>query len=157
MAAALGNLSAQNAAPTPPYKVEAWIATLPGGEYAVNVAFISAVSIHEYTVDNSARVTEVNINTPGSGLARFYYIEPNIPKAPNGIGQSTLNFVQEKAEEALARTETDDIWKKVVKNYPTTTHAHTVEYRLSSKEDIEKLFDSAKHAWLYQRPGRFKP
>jgi hypothetical protein len=35
----------------------------------------------------------------------------------------------------------------VTKNYPTTTHAHTVEYRLESKAEISKLFDSADRAF----------
>jgi len=154
-----GNLSAQEAtpAPTPVPKFNTWEATLDGGKYVVNVADISFVSIHEYVVDNSARVSEVNIATSGSALVRFYFIEPNIPQAPSGIGQSTLNFAQEKAQEALDRTKTDDIWKKVVKNYPTSTHAHTVEFRLSSKDSLRKLFDSAEQSWLQQRAGRFKP
>jgi len=159
LAGAVGDLVAQDATPTPPptTKIETWLADLPGGKYRVALGAISAVSIHEYLVDGSTRVSEVNIDTRGNALVRFYCIEPNIPQAPNGIGQSTLNFVQDKAEEVLDRTGTDDIWKKVVKNYPTTTHAHTVEYRISSKETLKKLFDSAEHAWLYQQPGTFKP
>lgn len=159
MAGVIENLSAQEATPTPAQqqgKIETWLAELPGGQYRVAVGAIASVSLHEYVVDNTARVTEVNIDTRGTTQVRFYFIEPNVPQAPNGIGQSTLNFAEEKVKEAMDRTGTDDIWKKVVKNYPTTTHAHTVEYRLPSKDSLKKLFDSAENSWLQQQSGSFK-
>jgi hypothetical protein len=53
--------------------------------------------------------------------------------------------------------ETDDVRTKVVKSYPTTTHAHTVEYRLVDRESLNKLFDSIEEAWLNGRAGSFKP
>ena len=44
-----------------------------------------------------------------------------------------------------------DVWKKVVKNYPTTTHARTVEYRVVKKEDLNKIYESAEEAFRLQR------
>jgi hypothetical protein len=155
----IGSARAQEPSPTPAStKRGVWQAELPGGKYIVRLSAITAISMHEYVVDNAARVTEVNIGTAGAEYVRFYYIEPNIPaKAPDGIGQSTLNLLQEKAEDASNRVGADDAWKKVVKNYPTTTHAHTIEYRLSSKDALSKLFDSVQHAWLDDHGGTFKP
>ena len=37
---------------------------------------------------------------------------------------------------------------KVVKNYPVTTHAQTVEYRLQKKEEVEELYTSLRNAFL---------
>ena len=103
-------------------------AKLPGGTYEVSVRSIVAVTSHEYLVDGIARVTEVNIDTTGSLLARFYFLEPVTPTSPLGIGQATLDKAQELLKQAADKTG-QDVWKKVVKNYPTTTHARTVEYR----------------------------
>ena len=58
--------------------------TLPGGVYEVAVGAIIAVTSHEYLVDGIARVVEVNIDTSGTLLARFYFIEPNTPNTPMG-------------------------------------------------------------------------
>ena len=120
--------------------------TLPGGVYEVAIGAIVAVTSHEYVVDGIARVTEVNIDTAGSLLARFYYIEPNTPAAPGGIGSATIEKAQSLLQEASDRSG-QDAWKKVVKNYPTTTHSRTVEYRLASKEQLNKIFASAEEAF----------
>jgi len=107
-----------------------------------------AVSTHEYVVDGVARVTEMNIDTPGTLAVRFYYIEPLTTNSPLGIGQATLDKVQELTTQAEGRVSSGDaVWEKVVKNYPTTTHAHTVEYRLQSKDQLMSLFNSAEQAF----------
>ncbi len=133
-----------------------WRAELPGGTYVVALAAISSVSIHEYLVDGAARVTEVSVDTLGSVQARFYYIEPNTPSAPGGIGQSTVDFLEAKAREGLDRSGTD-VWKKVVKKHPEATHAHTVEFRLQSKDEANSLFKSLDEAWRRGRGANFKP
>jgi hypothetical protein len=131
-------------------------ATLPGGTYEVAVRAIVAVTSHEYLVDGVARVTEVNIDTTGHLFARFYYIEPNTPNtstAPLAIGGATIDAAQRLLKEAADKTG-QDAWKKVVKNYPTTTHAHTVEYRLDSLDQLNKLYESAEQAFRTQRDTR---
>jgi len=150
---------AQEATPTPtPGRVPpTWDVTLPGGSYSVRISFMTAVSIHEYVVDGAARVTEVNIGTVGSDLVRFYYIEANVPSAPGGVGQSVINEVQDKINEGTTRAGLDDAWQKVVKNYPATTHAHTVEYRLSSKEALQKLYTSALRSFKTATAASIKP
>jgi hypothetical protein len=107
------------------------------------------VSIHDYVVDGVARVTEMNIETPGTTEVRFYYLEPLTPASPVGVGQSALDKVQELANEASGRLNPGDEppWEKVVKSYPTTTHAHTVEYRLDTLDDLQNLFNSAEQAF----------
>ncbi len=120
--------------------------TLPGGTYEVAVRAILAVASHEYTVDGVARVTEVNIDTAGSMLARFYYIEPATPNPPAGIGAATVEKAKQLFQEAAERSG-QDAWKKVVKNYPATTHARTVEYRVTSKEQLTKIYTGAEEAF----------
>ncbi len=125
-------------------------ATLPGGTYEVAVRSIVSVSSHEYVVDAAARVTEVNIDTAGNVLARFYYLEPNTPSPPAGAGQAIIDKAQELLKQGAAKGNLET-WKKVVKNYPTTTHAHTVEYRIETKEELLKLFNAAEESFRMQR------
>jgi hypothetical protein len=127
-------------------------ATLPGGTYAVAVRRIVAVSSHEYVVDVAARVYEVNIDTDGMLLARFYYLEPNSPNLPGGLGTAAVQKTQELLTQAADRSG-EDAWKKVVKNYPATTHAKTVEYRVQSRADLQKIFAAADEAFRMQKAG----
>ena len=135
-----------------------WRAEMPGGDYIVDVARITSLSMHTYVVDGTMLVTDVTIGTQGSELARFYYLEPNLtPQAPNGVGQSTLNLAKDKAKEAADRVDSTDVSNQVVKNYPTTTHAKTIEYRLDSMASLNKLFKSIEDSLLRGKDGRFKP
>lgn len=128
-------------------------AQLPGGIYEVAVRNIVSVSSHEYLVDGAVRVVEMNIDTLGSVLARFYFIEPNKPNIP--VGAAAVDKAQELLKEAVEKTG-QDAWKKVVKNYPTTTHARTVEYRLQTREDLNRLFEAAEEAFRLQKNRSIK-
>ena len=123
----------------------------------MRVAAITSVSLHEYVVDNAARVAEVNVGTSNTDTVRFYSIEPNVPKAPGGVGQSVIDKAEEKANELLNRTRMDETWQKVMKSYPTTTHAHTIEYRIPDRKTLQELFDSLRESFERQRGGVFKP
>lgn len=125
-------------------------AKLPGGTYEVAVRAITAVASHEYVVDGVARVTEVNVDTTGSLLARFYYLEPMAPNSPLGLGTATIEKAQELFKQAAEKTG-QDLWKKVVKNYPTTTHARTAEYRVESREQLNQVYEAAEEAFRLQR------
>lgn len=133
-----------------------WKCELPGGTYVVSLPAISSASTHEYLVDGVVRVTEVTVATTGSVVARFYYLEPVTTQSPIGLGQSVIDKVQEKMIEGAERTGVEPPWKKVVKNYPTSTHAHTVEYRLDTKEQLKKLFNNLESAWRANRESSFK-
>jgi hypothetical protein len=150
------NPAAGQATPSPTTAIPMWRATLPGGTYSVALRSIVSVSTHEYVVDGAARVTEVNIDTTGAALARFYFIEPNTISAPAGFGAATVEKAQQLLQEGAQRTGQEDAWRKVVKSYPTTTHTRTVEFRFGSKETLSKLFDSAESAFRLQRNTVFK-
>jgi len=151
----------QDATPTPspsPTRIPMWRCDLPGGTYEVAIRSILSVSTHEYVVDGAAQVTELNIDTPGNLAVRFYYIEPVVSSSPIGIGQSTMDKVQQLAGEASDRVSPGEQppWEKVVKNYPGSTHAHTVEYRLDSKDQVQTLFNSADQAFRLNQNTEIK-
>lgn len=145
------------ATPAPQTNIAMWRANLPGGSYSVALRSIVSVSTHEYVVDGTARVTEANIDTVGSTLVRFYFIEPNIVSAPAGLGAATIEKAQQLFQEGAEKSgQAADLWKKVVKSYPLTTHSRTVEFRLPSKEAVQKIFESAETAFRLQKNTVFK-
>lgn len=148
--------AAGQATPSPNTAIAMWRATLPGGTYSVALRSIVSVSTHEYVVDGAARVTEVNIDTTGAALVRFYFIEPNTVAAPAGFGAATVEKAQQLLQEGAQRAGQDDVWKKVVKSYPTTTHTRTIEYRFGNKETLAKLFESAESAFRLNKNTVFK-
>ena len=148
---------APGATPGGNVNIPMWRANLPGGSYSVALRSIVSVSTHEYLVDGATRVTEVNIDTTGAALVRFYYIEPNVPSAPAGLGAATVEKAQQLIQEGAQKTgQSEDAWKRVLKSYPTTTHQRTIEYRLPSKEAVQKIFDSAEAAFRLQKNTVFK-
>ncbi|MEI8234111.1 MAG: hypothetical protein WCH57_05440 [Verrucomicrobiota bacterium] len=133
-----------------------WRCELPGGVFVVSLPSVSLVSTHEYVVDGVARVTELTVGTNSAVVARFYYLEPMIPKSPVGIGQTLLDKAQQRAQEASTRTGVEAVWQKVVKNYPATTHAHTVEYRLETLDQLKRVEKSLEDAWRTNKETQLK-
>ncbi len=134
-----------------------WRCELPGGVYVVSLPTIASVSTHEYFVENAGmRVTELTVATNSAVVARFYYMEPMTPKSPVGIGQSLIDKAQQHLGEAADRAGGEEVWKKVGKTYPTTTHAHTVEFRLESVDQVKKLQTSLENAWRNNRETSIK-
>ena len=123
-----------------------WRCELPGGVFLVALSTIQSISSHEYIVDGAARVTEVTVATASSVEGRFYYLEPVTPSAVGATLQQLQQHVQDLAANHI--DDNDKVWEKVIKNYPTTTHAHTVEYRLTSKENLQQLYSSLEAAWM---------
>lgn len=155
---ALAQTPTPSPTPTPPNNSGRpyWTASLPGGTFMVALDTISSISKSEYIVDNSARVTEVSIGTIGSVQGRFYYLEPYTPQSPLASGQDKIELLKGKVNETLGRVSEDDPNNMVLKNFPTTTHAHTVEFHISSMEKLNKLYGSLETAIKNHRDTRFK-
>ena len=129
-----------------------WRCQVPGGRYVVLLNQICSVSTHEYVVDAAGLVYELTIVTTGSGYARFYSIEPYRPALPSSAGQAVLDSLQEKARTVQQRIDPGgETSTRVLKNYPATTHARTVEYRLGTREEVDKLYESVERAVLRRR------
>lgn len=134
-----------------------WTAELPGGKFIVPHHAITSISMHEYVVDGAARVVEVSVGTIGSVQGRFYFIEPYTPEIPIGAGQEALEKIKEQMRDLAAQVAPDEVWSKVVKNYPTTTHAHTVEFRLESRDALQRLFNHLERSYVNRRTATYRP
>lgn len=137
-----------------------WKAQLPGGRYMVSLQSIESLSVHTFLVDGVGQVTEMTVAIHSGVVARFYSISAPDVKMPGGIGQSIMEQAKEKANEVLERVGPVDALKTqstmVVKNYPETTHAHTVEYRLRTPEEVVALFVSLSEAWENSKETSFE-
>jgi len=147
----------ESPAPTPTSRLAIWRCELPGGTYEVALRAIVSVSVHEYVVDGVARVNEVNVDTQGNMAARFYYLEPTPAKSPLGVGQSAIDRISDLAREAGQRVGAEEVWQRVVKSYPTTTHAHTIEYRVESEDQLKQIFTSAQGAFESGKSATYTP
>ena len=143
--------------PSPASRLPIWRCELPGGTYEVALRAVISVSIHEYVVDGAARVNEVNVDTQGNMAVRFYYLEPSAAKSPLGVGQSAIDRISDLAKEAGRRVGADEVWQRVVKSYPATTHAHTIEYRVESEDQLKQIFSSAQGAFESGKSATITP
>tara|TARA_Y100000766_G_scaffold74741_1_gene63225 strand:+ start:49 stop:576 length:528 start_codon:yes stop_codon:yes gene_type:complete len=133
-----------------------WKASLPGGEYMVALNSISSIAKHTYIVDGAARVYEVTVADKSSAIARFYFIEPVTESSPINAGQVVLDRLKSVSKEATERVGAGDVWDQVIKNYPNSTHAKTMEYRLTVKSNIDLIYSSVARAWERGRGENFK-
>lgn len=108
---------------------------------------ISSVSMHQYVLDGGLIVNEMTVDTNGRSLARFYHIQP----ANQATGAAR---VVERGQELLDRAGEKiglPVHQMVQKNYPNTTHAGMVEYRLLELSSLEALYQSLRGSWVRGR------
>ena len=144
------------ASPTPSI-IPMWVCNMPAGAYIVALRSVVSISTQQYLIDGHTQVTELDIDTTGCALARFYYLEPNTPSnTPLGIGSGTIGTAQQLLQQGADATN-QDVWQKVIKNYPMTTHAKTIEYRVQDKSTLTAIQTSLQTAWQNNVNTTFTP
>lgn len=131
-----------------------WTGSLKGGRYMVKAAQIVALSKHEYIADSVARVVEVNLTLNSNSHVRFYFLEPVRLEGTGTLaaGQQAIDKARALVQDAAARISPTLVEPKVVKNYPTTTHTHTIEYVIKDEARLNSLFASLEGA--FRDPGK---
>jgi hypothetical protein len=131
-----------------------WTGSLKGGRYMVKAAQIIAVSKHEYISDGVARVVEVNLTLNTNSHVRFYFLEPARMEGTGmiAVGQQAIDKARAAVQDAAAKISPTLTEPKVVKNYPISTHSHTIEYVLKEEERLNSLFSSLENA--FRDPGK---
>ncbi len=117
-----------------------------GGHYLVKLNQITCASKHEYIGNGAARVIEVTIGCDAAVVARFYFLEPLGKDTPVSAGNVIMNRVQDVAKETAGRVSPTIAKLNVVKDYPNTTHAHTVEYVVQTEATLSSLYSSLMQA-----------
>ena len=129
---------------------------MPSGTFLIPMDRIVNVSTHQYVVQGAGRVWEMVLADDSSAVTRFYYMEP-VSKATNPVsGDDTVKYTEDALKEVAEGTDTEEVWRRVVKEYPHATHAHTVEYRFEDRKTLDKVFQHLSDCWTTGRPGEIK-
>jgi hypothetical protein len=131
-----------------------WQAKLGGGHFMVALDRIVSVSRHQYVLDGGVIVDEVTVDTVGQALARFYFISPITDAAPGNTVAALADRGQELLDKAADRVGTE-VHNMVVKKYPVTSHAKSIEYRLHAEKDLSALYSSVRNSWETGRGRQF--
>lgn len=130
---------------------------------------VLSISLQEY-VTAAFRVLEINIITEGSGFLRIYHSRTLRPgelaralsdtgtaagiPAGSIIQQPLPPQVQAMADRASGVVDATT-GNTVIKEYPIATHAHTIEFRIKSREELLDLHEELKKHWL-KEPAYFE-
>ena len=116
-----------------------WRATIDEAVIAVPLRSVEYYGVQIYDTDSQTRVRELTICTESQSLIRIYYIEP--------LG-TTSERLADKAKrlQQIARSAGKQEWPYPFKQYPMTTHAHMVEYRVAKEETVGQLYDHLEAA-----------
>lgn len=123
-----------------------WQATLKGGNYMVALDKITSVSRHKYLLDGTLIVDEVTVDTVGQSLARFYYASPVSEATPRNVAKDAVDRGRELLDKATDHVNVD-VQDMVVKKYPETSHAKSIEYRILTEAELTALYNSVHGAW----------
>lgn len=127
-----------------------WDGRFNGGNYIVRCNSIIALSKHEYVSDGVARVVEVNLTLNSAQVVRFYFLEPVKIETGSSLvnaGTQALERAKGMVEQAAGRASPTLTQPKVVKNYPVSTHAHTVEFVLKEEARLNAMFQSLERGF----------
>lgn len=132
-------------------------------EFLARVDNVNSISLQEY-VAGAFRVREICVDIANSPLQlRIYHMESmdaltamsEAAAAANPVGISipelppALKALQEKV-----KTPVDNVvaTTPTIKDYPVTTHARTIEYKIASKDDLIDLYNALSERWLNPGP-----
>jgi hypothetical protein len=132
-----------------------WQADLAGGSFMVALDRIASISRHQYVLDGALIIDEVTIDTVGQALTRFYFITPITDAAAATSLTGIANRGRELVDKAAQRAGTE-VQNMVVKKYPDTSHAKSIEYRVLSERDLTALYASVRNAWESGRGRQFR-
>lgn len=135
-----------------------WQANVGGGHYMVALDRISAISRHKYVLDGAVMVDEVTVDALGQALARFYFLTPLTDAMTGSAAGNAASRIVDRGREIIdkaASTAGTEVHNMVVKKFPETTHAHTIEYRVLSEQELTGLYNSVRTAWESGRGRKF--
>lgn len=116
-----------------------WKALIGGSIVNVPLASIEHFGVQNYDVDGVARVHELTITTKSQSMIRIYHMTPLSAVAEHL--EDTVKILNNFAEGAAGQE-----LNVPVKVFPSTTHAHMVEYRTTERAHIDTLYQHLETA-----------
>lgn len=132
-----------------------WQCNINGNELMVAVDRIGSISKTQFLLDGGLLCTEVTIDTlGGQSLARIYHVVPATEGTSANAAAKMVDRARDLVDNKAARMGTQ-MHEMVQKSYPTTTHAHTVEFRVMDVQDLNALYASLKATWITGKGRNF--
>ena len=117
--------------------------TEAGGEFIGKVSSINSVALQKY-VTAAFEITELNIDIEGSPTQLRIYHTGTLQSSQVLPGNRTVNNPLDRINPNL----TQKVNKLVFKDYPATTHARTLEFKVANKQDILDLHAQLRNRWI---------
>jgi len=115
-----------------------------GGEFIGKVELVGSVALQKY-VTATFEITELNIDLTGINTQlRIYSAEP---LKSSSVLPGTRNAVTNPLDR-LNPNLTGKLNKLVFKDYPATTHAKTLEFKVASQADLIDLHAQVRNRWI---------
>jgi hypothetical protein len=116
-----------------------WKALIGRAIVSVPLSSVEYFGVQAYDVDGAARVRELTITTKSQSMIRIYHMVPLGAFAEHA--ENTLKTL-DKIAEGVA----DEELNVPIKVFPSTTHAHMVEYRVTERANIDTLYQHLETA-----------
>lgn len=116
-----------------------WKALIGRAIVSVPLSSVEYFGVQAYDVDGVARVRELTITTKSQSMIRIYHMLPL-----GALAEHTENTL--KTLEKIAEGVADEELNVPIKMFPSTTHAHMVEYRVSERANIDTLYQHLETA-----------
>ncbi len=118
--------------------------TEAGGEFIGKTKLVGSVALQKY-VTGTFEITELNIDLTGVNTQlRIYAAEP---LKSSSVLPGSRNAVTNPLDR-LNPNLTGKLNKLVFKDYPATTHAKTLEFKVASKADLVDLHAQIRNRWI---------
>lgn len=118
----------------------------------VPLADVEFIGQQNYIVDGNIEVWEVTASMRSKTFLRFYHITEIAGAAWKRLASGAASVDEMisgiSGQPAMTPSMQSPRNTKVVKNYPVTTHAQTVEYRVQKREQVEALYLSLRDAFF---------
>ncbi len=149
-------LAQQNKITDEDNQTQFWIGKMSEGECMVHLSRLNGVFMHRYVLDNACMVYEVTLVISGNTPIKFYYMQMLGKNSGINAVKNVTNRISELGGEASRRLTGSEINPEttVAKAYPNT---NSVEYRLATLDQLNKLYASIVRAWKNGRGRTFKP
>ncbi|HWB03422.1 MAG TPA: hypothetical protein VG796_10385 [Verrucomicrobiales bacterium] len=126
------------------------VVTTPAGEYVVDRRDVMSLSSHNYEINGGMRVWEVTVSERSTNTVRFYYtkkIETKAELAGDASDEGEGGKLDKLRRDSGTtrpplppQVKESKLRLPVRKDYPATTHSHTIEFRLNKLQDLEEIY-----------------
>lgn len=125
-----------------------WIGTFassPQGNICVRLSEITSITIHNYMLNGKIPIGELTIDTTGNNSIRIYCV-----LSAEDMSKEVLSMV------SALKAETSDLGSvpQVAKQFPEGTHAHSIEYSVTSETQLKAIYASIVKSMMSNKNGK---